>query len=117
MMRASFWCAVAMLVFGCESGEVPVRGARKGYEPIRYVTAEKTPREPAETPRPEEFFVDLADDPEETNEKVDRDLAAELKAAIGTPTACLTDFTVSSPTKLRINVTATIRPTGMVITP
>lgn len=117
MMHASLWCAVAMLVLGCESGEVPVRGARKGFEPIQYATAEKTPREPGETPRPEEFLVDLAGDPEETTEKADRDLAAELKAAIGTPTDCLTDFAVSSPTKLRISVTATIRPTGMVITP
>lgn len=117
MMRASVWCAVAMLVLGCESGEEPLRGAKSGLEPILPPSAKETPRQPVDAPRPEAFAPDVEEPQDEATEEEERDLAAELKAAIGTPTECLTDFSVSSPTKLRISVSATVRPTGMVITP
>jgi hypothetical protein len=107
-----------MVVLGCESGEEPVRGARKGVDPVLHATTQpKTPRQSVEVLRPEAFPPDVAEAPAQDTEEVERDLAAELKAAIGTPIDCLGDFTVSRPTKLRINVTATVRPTGMVITP
>lgn len=106
-----------MLLLGCESGEQPVRGAKKGLEPIFPATATETPPPPVDAPRPEAFAPDVEDVPEEVTEEKERDLAAELKSAIGTPTDCLTDFSVARPTKLRISVTATVRPTGMVITP
>jgi len=117
MMRVSTWCAAALVVLGCQSGEEPVRGARKGLDPVLHATTQKTPRQPVGAPRPEAFAPDVAEAPPGETEEVERDLAAELNSAIGTPTDCLSDFTVASPTKLRISITATVRPTGMVITP
>jgi hypothetical protein len=117
MMRASICCAMAVLVLGCETGEEPVRGARRGLDPVSYPPAERAPREPAEAPRPDSFPIDLGDLPAETVQEAERDLSSELRAAIGTPSECLVDFTASAPTKLRISVQATVRPTGMVITP
>lgn len=117
MMRASIWCATALLALGCETGEEPVRGAREGVDPVAYPPAERVPREPVEAPRPESFPVDLGIPAEQTVEEAERDLAAELKTALGTPSDCLSDFRASTPTKLRISVSAIVRPTGMVITP
>jgi len=117
MMRASTWCAAAMLVLGCDTGEEPIRGTGTGVDPIPYAPAKKTPREPVEAPRPESFSFDLTDVLAEPAEEPERDLSAELNAAIGTPTECLRDFSARSPTKLRISVTATVRPTGMIIMP
>ncbi|MGB5704824.1 MAG: hypothetical protein WBM48_18525 [Polyangiales bacterium] len=117
MMRASIWCAAAMLLLGCESGEEPVRGIRTVADTRPHTRVEQPPREPAETPRPEAFSVDLVDISGQTTEDAERDLSAELNAAIGTPSDCVRDFTAPRPTKIRVSVSATVRPTGMVITP
>jgi hypothetical protein len=52
-----------------------------------------------------------------SQEKVERDLGAELGAALGTPSDCLRDFVAPNPTTLRINVSAIVRPTGVCIEP
>mgnify|MGYP001814368114 CR=1 FL=1 len=52
-----------------------------------------------------------------TNDTVERDLGAELKAAVGLPIDCVADFTSSSATTIRISVSAIVRPTGMCIEP
>ena len=44
-----------------------------------------------------------------------RDLAAELRAAVGSPADCLQDYQSSSPTTIRINISGVVRPTGMII--
>lgn len=115
MIRASACCVATLLLFGCKSGEEPVRGANPGVEPARYAPQPKASREPAEAPRPEEFRepVDLT----EAEDEPERDLAAELKAAVGTPLECVRDYTAVEPTTIRISVTATVRPTGVVIEP
>ena len=46
-----------------------------------------------------------------------RDLAAELKVAVGVPSDCVQDLAATSPTTLRINIRATVRPTGRIILP
>ncbi len=46
-----------------------------------------------------------------------RDLAAELSAAIGSPADCLHDYRPASPTTIRVNISALVRPSGMVIEP
>jgi hypothetical protein len=106
----------ALLVLGCESGEEPIRGANQGFESIVYEPEPKPPREAVEAPRPEPP-VDLSKLTEKTEEEAKRDLDAELKAAVGMPIDCVRDFTAPRPTKIRVSITATVRPTGMVITP
>ena len=46
-----------------------------------------------------------------------RDLPAELSAAIGSPVDCLRDYRPASATTIRVNISALVRPTGMVIEP
>ncbi|MGB5809480.1 MAG: hypothetical protein WBG86_03055 [Polyangiales bacterium] len=46
-----------------------------------------------------------------------RDLAFEFGQALGIPTRCIQDFESATATTIRIPVSATVRPTGMVIQP
>jgi len=118
MIRAWAMCLAAILVLGCQSGEEPVRGARTGFQP----PVEYPPPVPAE---PEQPIVRLTPDPpspkavevETTEEEPERDLGAELKAALGSPSDCVRDFVASTPTTIRISVTGIVRPTGMIIEP
>ncbi len=103
-----------LLVVGCQSGEVPVRGVRRGVAPVRTQSQAKPPPWPREVPRPEREVPDLPSEPDETPE---RDLEAELSAAVGIPIDCVRDFSAPRPTKIRVNVSATVRPTGMIIMP
>ena len=52
-----------------------------------------------------------------TEAEPERDLAAELKAAVGTPSDCVRDFVASGPTTIRISISAIVRLTGMIIEP
>ena len=104
------------MVLGCKTGEEPVRGVNPGLEPIVYETQPKPPREPLAAPRPEPE-VDLPELLEEAEEEKKRNLADELKTAVGVPIDCIQDFKAPRPTKVRVSIVATVRPTGMVITP
>ena len=117
MTRPPFWLLGAVLLVGCPTGEEPVRGANRGVE-RPHVDAPQ-PEEPqrVDAPRPEPYRDVDVDTPGEVEEKPERDLAAELMTALGQPFDCIRDFTASSPTTIRVNVTATVRPTGLVITP
>ena len=55
--------------------------------------------------------------PEPEEQKPERDLGDELQRAVGSPTTCLQDFRASQKTTISIYLTATVRPTGMVIDP
>lgn len=46
-----------------------------------------------------------------------RDLAAELRAAVESPTDCLKDFRPSSARTIVVRISAVVRPTGMIIEP
>ena len=105
-------------VVGCHSGKEPPRGAFEEPRPV----AERA------EPRPTVRFIDTPDPPareafglkgeeDDVDEEPERNLSEELRAAIGSPAGCLAGFEASSPTTLRIPVSATIRPTGMVIQP
>lgn len=53
------------------------------------------------------------DDPDEGLPPA-RDLSAELGAAVGIPTDCTADFERATPTTIRVDVTALVRPSGAV---
>ena len=119
MIRAcAIWIGASMAL-GCQSGNEPVRGARRGFEPpVSY--AEPEPAEPTQPmsrfpPDPPESRVVAK--VEATDETPQRDLGAELKAALGSPTDCVRDFAASVPMTIRINVNGIVRPTGMIIEP
>jgi len=117
MMRVWTTCAAAVLVLGCQSGEERPRGAHRGVEPA----GEYQPR-----PDRSDLLIDTPTPPRRepatigvttTEEEPERDLGAELKAAVGSPNDCVRDFVASSPTTIRVSITAIVRPTGMVIQP
>ncbi len=116
MMRAWAVCVVAVL--GCQSGEEPVRGSHIGFDPPPVypppVAADPPRHIPPITPDPPP--PDLVQ-PEASEEEPERDLNAELSAALGIPSDCVSDFVASRPTTVRISVTAIVRPTGMIIEP
>lgn len=117
MWRA--WTIVALLIVtaGCQSGEVPVRGANKGVDPpLGHQVSSQRPEPSVDLPTPEprqpQTIVVRS-----RQEKDERDLGAELGAALGTPSDCLRDFVAPNPTTLRITVSAIVRPTGVCIEP
>lgn len=46
-----------------------------------------------------------------------RDLAAELRAAVGSPLDCIQDYRPSNTTVIRVNISAIVRPSGLIIEP
>ncbi len=119
MIRAWAVCATAILVFGCQSREKPVRGAKQSVDRSPSSASTVEPRKPpVRTPEPPESSelgrIVVGTTRVETEE---RDLGAELNAAIGIPTSCVRDFVANRPTTIRISVSAIVRPTGMCIEP
>ena len=118
MIRVWALCVVAVFVLGCQSGEEPVRGSHIGFQaPPVYpppIPADPARHVPPITPDPPDPAVA---EPEAPAEEPERDLNAELSAALGIPTDCVSDYVASSPTTIRISVTAIVRPTGMIIEP
>lgn len=117
MKRVLVMLFSSVLVLGCQSDGAPTPRPNAGVRALQYQPSDRPPREPVDAPRPEPLHDALFPTPQSVEETPKRDLAAELNAAIGTPVDCVRDFSAPRPTKIRINVTATVRPTGMVITP
>jgi hypothetical protein len=117
MSRVWTICAAGLLALGCQSGEEPTRGARRGVEPsIAYQPASRGSDRFVDPPLPEpreawEIVIGT------TEKRGERDLGAELRASLGSPNECLRDFVAGSPTTIRISVSGIVRPTGMIIEP
>ena len=119
MIRLVVWCALVLVAVGCKSREEPA-------EPPHVVEA--LPPDTAEVeaqPRTTDTVADVeaaaAAEPTEAVEaepvEPARDLAAELRAAVGSPADCVRDYRPSSATLIRIDISAVVRPTGMIIEP
>lgn len=111
--------SLLLLACGCKGGEAPA-------EPPN--TVEALPSDPvqgaapvgtqaAEGAHPEAVAAREDEEGQARPVKAARDLAAELRAAVGSPAECLQDYQPSSPTTIRINISAVVRPTGMIIEP
>ncbi len=118
-MQVLIFCAVSLLVFGCKSREEPAQPSN---------VVEVLPPDTAEAPA-QPGAIDTVSDVEEVaptkpTEAAEakpvepaRDLAAELRAAVGSPADCVRDYRPSSPMLIRIDISAVVRPTGMIIEP
>jgi hypothetical protein len=118
-MQVLVFCAVFLLVFGCKSREEPAQPSN---------VVEVLPPDTAEAPA-QPGAIDTVSDveevaPTEPTEAAEakpmepaRDLAAELRAAVGSPADCVRDYRPSSPMLIRIDISAVVRPTGMIIEP
>lgn len=117
MNRLLSACAVLLFALGCTRSEEPA-------EPSNVVEA--LPPAAAEGAAPGDAPAAAADPeavaPSEPAAPAEpatpaRDLASELRAAVGSPADCLKDYQPSSPMTIRINISAIVRPTGMIIEP
>jgi hypothetical protein len=118
-MQVLVFCAVFLLVFGCKSREEPAQPSNV-VEVLPPDTAE-APAQPGAIDPEEAVAAELAAEPTEAVEAAPvepaRDLAADLRAAIGSPADCVRDYRPSSPMLIRIDISAVVRPTGMIIEP
>lgn len=110
-------CLAVLLVAGCESQLESPRGAFRSPKPTFEAAPPTNVRPVIDTPDPA-----IIDSPELARERPrekleERDLALELQRAVGSPTDCLRDFESSTATKVQIPISATVRPTGIVIEP
>lgn len=120
MTRLVIVSSLLLFVFACKGREQPA----EPQEPSKVV--EVPPPDTAEAAvQPKDTETELvAEEPiaAEPAKAVDpdpvqpaRDLASELRAAIGSPADCLRDYRPASATTIRVSVRAVVRPTGMVI--
>lgn len=117
MSRLILSFLVLLLAVGCKSRQESARGAFRTPKPTFEAAASTNLRPIIDTPDPA-----IIDRPELLEKKApdksdERDLAAELQRAVGTPIDCLSEFESSTPRKIQIPIGATVRPTGMVIEP
>jgi hypothetical protein len=125
MLRRLFCCAALVLVVGCRGSEPPPQEPEETVAPTTEVEEDvvveptedpapvkAAPSEPtAATPTPSE--PGAAPQPKAPP----RDLAAELRAAVGSPSDCVRDYRPSSATTIRVEIRAVVRATGMIIEP
>jgi hypothetical protein len=118
MIRVWAVAVASVLLLGCQEAEEPPRGSRVGFGPA-VVSTESAPMEPPQpVPRfPPDPPVHEVAAVEATEKEEERDLGAELRAALGTPSDCVSDFIASKATTIRVNVSGIVRPTGMIIEP
>jgi hypothetical protein len=117
MSRVMLSCLAVLLVAGCESQFESPRGAFEIPKPTFEAAPPTNVRPIIDTPDPAIIDSPELVQEEPTEKPEERDLAAELQRAIGSPTDCLLDFESSTPTKVQIPISAIVRPTGMVIQP
>ena len=142
-MKRTLTCwGAAMLVAGCWNTEAPSQDVQLDSA---NETRSESPQMPMETPTLEQrdqeraavanlavvedpVAASAADAPAtaespataanaQQDESTQRDLAAELKAAVGIPGDCLQDFQAAGPRTIQVQVSATVRPSGVIISP
>lgn len=91
-----------------DNAEPPALPTVVDTEPVAEKPAEPVAAAPVELVEP---------DPAPTPVQPSRDLSTELRAAVGSPVDCLRDYQPASPKLIRIDISAVVRPTGMVIEP
>ena len=119
MTRLVVWCVLVLVVLGCKSREEPAEPANV-VEVLPPDTTEVA-AQPSATDTVADVEEVAAVEPAEAAEvepmEPARDLAAELRAAVGSPRDCLRDYRPSSAVTIRVNISAVVRPTGMIIEP
>ena len=119
MTRLVVWCVLVLVVLGCKSRGEPAEPANV-VEVLPPDTTEVA-AQPSATDTVADVEEVAAVEPAEAAEvepmEPARDLAAELRAAVGSPRDCLRDYRPSSAVTIRVNISAVVRPTGMIIEP
>jgi len=124
MKSLCVWCVVTMLVCGCKSSQDSSEvSAVVGGAPAPETTGMRAlPEEPPTGEEPEAAQpiggnAEAAEPPADQPAASARDLAAELRVAVGNPVDCLQDYRPSSTTVIQIAISAIVRPSGLVVEP
>ena len=127
MIRLGLFCASLLFVSACkgreEPAEPPAPSTTAEAPSPASVEAPELPSVADTEPAAEEPSEQLAAEPVEAVEpepapvQPTRDLGAELRAAVGSPADCLRDYQPASAKLIRIEISAVVRPTGMIIEP
>lgn len=117
---------VLLIAVGCRGREEPAEPVETAeptqapgadaISPVDPPAATDRPSE-AQAPAKVEVLEAEPDPPTPTPTRVARDLAAELREAVGSPADCVKDYRPSSAATIRVRVSAVVRPTGMIIEP
>ena len=123
-MRAGFYIAACCALIGCGGGDEEASVGRSGIEKrmsgSRMATSRNAKPEIENMPR--DSYVASTTDREPSIEakaekpadKKKRELSAELRQAIGSPAACLTEFSSDAPKEISISVSAVVNGLGHV---
>ncbi len=117
MRRVLVLSAFVLLVWGCENR--PEHGEDSTPAEATPLPADQAPvgpEEPEATQEPGEE-LEATQEPAEELAKPPRDLAAELRAAVGSPLDCLQDYQPGAATMIRVSISAVVRPSGLIIQP
>ncbi len=122
-------CVAIVALFGCKPDDQPANSVAvtpvEVDEEVSEARADETPpAEPATAAADDETTDQEAPSKADLEEATagepsapSRDLAGELAAALGSPVDCVQDYRPSTPTTVRIGITAIVRPSGVVIEP
>lgn len=117
MTRYVLTCGLVLIAAGCKGQQEPAEPADViEAPPTEVVDPADLPSaadEAPETQAPTQAEASELDAPATRA----RNLATELREAVGSPADCLKDYRPSSAMTIRVNISAVVRPTGIIIEP
>jgi hypothetical protein len=125
MVRFVLFWSMVLLLAACDDGRDASQRPEVGVEST--TAADELPGAPEE-PNAAQQANEQAAPTQETGDIQEpaqepvagitaRDLGAELRAAVGSPVDCLQDYRPSNTTSIRVDISAIVRPSGVVIEP
>jgi hypothetical protein len=128
MTRHVLTCALVLTVVGCRGRQEPAEPVEAielvevdeavEVPPTDQIDSADLPSTVGKTPEPQAPTEAEAAEPDTSAPAArDRDLATELRDAVGSPADCLQDYRPESTTTIRVRISAVVRPTGMIIEP
>jgi hypothetical protein len=128
MTRHVLTCALVLTLVGCEGRQEPAEPVEvlevvEAADPVEAPPTDQIdpadrPGTVGQTPEPQAPTEAEAAEPGTSAPATrDRDLATELRDAVGSPADCLEDYRPKSATTIRVRISAVVRPTGMIIEP
>lgn len=122
MFRMLLSCCLVLLAFGCKEEQPAAESTDLLEEQAGDVVAPddvETPPAVGEAAEPSSPVEAQPSAPSEPAVAVPppRDLASEVREALGSPRDCIEDYRPASPKTIRVSITAVVRPTGMIIEP
>lgn len=125
MTRYALTCVLFLTAVGCQGEQRPAEPAdvveappTEAMDPADLPsTGDKAPKPQAATQAPTQAATQAEASKPDAPATPPRNLATELREAVGSPADCIKDYRPSSAMTIRVNISAVVRPTGMIIEP